>query len=163
LRFRPRQPYLNKNTNNTEAAFLAAFLFDRGNHFGDSTVYILKTPCMKKQLFIALMSLMVIIGCTKSSEKASTNNNNGNISCTGTKSYASDVSPIIQSVCANAGCHDASSTNGVGPLTTYQQVFNARTSIRSAVASGLMPKNTTLSDAQKSAIICWIDNGATNN
>jgi len=48
-------------------------------------------------------------------------------------------------------------------LTTYQQVFNARTSVRSSVASGSMPKGSTLSDAQKNAILCWIDSGAPNN
>jgi len=85
------------------------------------------------------------------------------MSCTGTKSFASEVHPIFQTVCSNAGCHEASSTNGPGPLTNYQQIFNARTSIRSAVSSGTMPKNTTLTATQKNAILCWIDNGAPNN
>lgn len=124
---------------------------------------------MKKQLIIVLLGAGIIVGCSKSSENSSNNtnnnnsNNNSNTNCTGTKSFASDVNPIIQSVCATSGCHNASSTNGVGPLTNYQQVFNARTNIRSAIVSGLMPKNGTLSADQKSAIICWIDSGAGNN
>jgi hypothetical protein len=118
---------------------------------------------MKKILSIALLCF-AFISCTKSNDNNTTNNNNNTtINCTGSKTFASDVNPIIQSVCANSGCHDAASFNGPGPLTTYQQVFNARTSIRSVVASGIMPKNTTLSSDQKAAIICWIDGGASNN
>lgn len=116
---------------------------------------------MKKHFFIIILVLGVIISCTKNN--VANNNTNDNITCTGTKSFSSDVNPIIQSVCAVSGCHNAGSTNGPGPLTTYQQVFNARTTIRSAVASGFMPQNTTLSTDQKTAIVCWIDNGATNN
>jgi hypothetical protein len=124
---------------------------------------------MKKHLIVAALSAGIIISCSKNSESSNSNNNNNssnnntNTNCTGTKSFASDVNPIIQSVCATSGCHNASSTNGVGPLTNYQQVFNAKTNIRSAIVSGLMPKNGTLSADQKSAIICWIDNGASNN
>jgi hypothetical protein len=115
---------------------------------------------MKKHLIVAVLSI-AIISCTKNSETG--NNNGNNTNCTGTKSFASDVNPIIRSVCATSGCHDASSTNGVGSLMNYQQVFNAKTSIRSAIVNGVMPKNGTLSADQKSAIICWIDNGAGNN
>lgn len=121
---------------------------------------------MKKHLIVSLFSVGIIVSCTKNNESSNTNNNNNsntNTTCTGTKSFASDVSPIIQSVCATSGCHDAGSTNGVGPLTNYQQVFNARANIRSAVSNGTMPKNSSLSANQKNAILCWIDNGATNN
>ncbi|HWI90567.1 MAG TPA: hypothetical protein VNT20_04790 [Flavisolibacter sp.] len=118
---------------------------------------------MKKLSLIAVLILLVIISCTKNSETANSSNTNTNVTCTGTKTFSADVSPIMQSVCAASGCHDASSSNGPGPLTTYQQVFNARSTIRAAVASGTMPKNSSLSTTQKNAIICWIDNGATNN
>jgi len=116
---------------------------------------------MKKQFLIIVLSLGVMISCTKTNESANSENND--ITCNGTKSFSSDVNPIIQSVCATSGCHNAPSTNGPGALTNYQQVFNARADIRSAVASGIMPKNTNLSAAQKSAILCWIDSGASNN
>ena len=117
---------------------------------------------MKKFLSFIVIVLVIIVSCTKGNVDNSSNNNNNPI-CTGTKSYATDVSPIISSVCASSGCHDASSVNGPGPLTNYQQVFNARALIRSAVASGLMPQNSTLPSDQKNAILCWIDNGALNN
>ncbi len=48
-------------------------------------------------------------------------------------------------------------------LTNYTQVFNARTSIRTAVSTGAMPQNATLTAAQKNSILCWIDAGAQNN
>lgn len=118
---------------------------------------------MKKLSVISVLVLIVVISCTKNAETTTGNNPNNNITCTGTKTFSADVSPIIQSVCAASGCHDASSSNGPGPLTTYQQVFNARATIRAAVISGTMPKNSSLSANQKSAIICWIDNGASNN
>ena len=79
------------------------------------------------------------------------------------KAFAANVNPIIQSSCAIGGCHDAISTNGPGPLTNYSQVFNARTTIRSDVSTGIMPKTGSLTSSQKNSIICWIDSGAPNN
>lgn len=118
---------------------------------------------MKKLSLISVLILVVIVSCTKNVETTNGNNTNNNITCTGTKSFSTDVSPIIQSVCAVSGCHNTGSTNGPGPLTNYQQVFDARATIRAAVVAGTMPKNSSLSANQKSAIICWIDNGSTNN
>ncbi len=79
------------------------------------------------------------------------------------KAFAADVNPIIQSACAIAGCHASGSVNGPGALTSYTSIFNARTGIRSAVSSGSMPKNSSISTAQKNTILCWIDGGALNN
>ena len=85
--------------------------------------------------------------------------------CSGpAKSFATDVSPVFQTSCAiSSGCHATGSGNGPGPLLTYSQIFNARLDIRSAVASGHMPLNATLTASEKNAILCWIDNGAPNN
>jgi hypothetical protein len=79
------------------------------------------------------------------------------------KAFAANVNPIIQSSCAIAGCHEAGSSNGVGQLTSYNDIFNHRTEIQSAVSAGRMPKNTTLPTSQKNSILCWIDSGAPNN
>ena len=143
-----------------QAAFERLFCC-RGNHYVYSTVYNCK-QLMKKNLLIVAFCFAVFTGCSKSDDGTNTPTTN-NTNCTGTKSFSSDVSPIFQSVCSNAGCHNTGSTNGPGPLTNYQQIFNARTSIHSAVSSGTMPKNTTLSSTQKDAIICWINSGAPNN
>lgn len=151
---------INENILLKEAAF-SGFLFLQAT-LTTTEQFLLPKPFMKKQFVAGVFVFLIVAGCSKSSD-SNNSPSAGNVSCTGTKSYSADVSPIIQSICANAGCHNAGSTNGVGPLTNYQQVFNARTSIRSAVSSGEMPLNTTLTAAQKSAIICWIDNGASNN
>jgi len=105
--------------------------------------------------FIAL--LIFIHACTKDPEVT--------VDCSGpAKSFVTDASPVFQTSCAaNPGCHATGSNNGPGPLLTYSQIFNARADIRSAVASGHMPLNATLTATEKNAILCWIDNGAPNN
>ncbi len=101
--------------------------------------------------------LIFINACTKKPEFTT--------DCNGpAKSFVTDVSPVFQTSCAiNSGCHATGSGNGPGPLLTYSQIFNARSDIRSAVASGHMPLNATLTSTEKNAILCWIDNGAPNN
>jgi hypothetical protein len=115
---------------------------------------------MKKLLVFSTLLAAMLLACSKSS-----NNNHTAIDCSGAaKSWATDVAPIIQSSCAtNTDCHAAGSTNGPGQLTTYLQVTTSKGAIRAAVASGAMPKDATLTAAQKSAIVCWIDAGALNN
>jgi len=110
---------------------------------------------------IAGVVFTILFACSKSGSDATTNS----IDCSGiTKSFSTDVNPIIQSTCTtNSGCHGAGSRNGPGELLTYSQISNARSTIRSAVLSGLMPQNGSLTGAQKQSIICWIDNGAVNN
>ena len=115
---------------------------------------------MKKVIAAMVIITTIIVSCSKSSTTSITT-----VDCTGTaKSYVTDVSPIVQSYCAtNSGCHGAGSSHGPGALTTYAQIYSARASIRISVANGTMPENTTLSSAQKNAILCWIDNGGSNN
>lgn len=80
------------------------------------------------------------------------------------KSFDADIKPILQTSCSmDSDCHGSGSTSGPGELLTYAQIFNARINIRSAVASGVMPKDATLSVHDKNVILCWIENGAANN
>jgi len=118
----------------------------------------------KMHLLLSLMSsLFLILSCSKGDSDTG-NPNPPPATCTGpAKSFSSDVNPLIQSFCNKSGCHASGSTNGPGPLTNYSQVFSARAVIRNAVATGLMPKDATLTAAQKNAIVCWIDSGAPNN
>src|SRR5687768_1973875 len=113
---------------------------------------------MTKALVLFAFGLLIITSCSKSDDTPA-------MDCsTASRSFATDVNPIIQSSCAtNTTCHGSGSINGPGPLLTYNHVFNARTSIKSAVGNGSMPKNGSLTAAQRSAIICWVDNGAPNN
>jgi hypothetical protein len=79
------------------------------------------------------------------------------------KAFAVDISPVIQTSCAIAGCHASGSANGPGQLTSYSEIFSARSAIRSAVSSGRMPQGSSLGTSQKNSIVCWIDSGAPNN
>jgi hypothetical protein len=108
-----------------------------------------------------ILAFILFISCSKSGNNSTIDNN---VNCeTVPKNFTNNINPIIQTFCNQPNCHNNTSTNGPGPLTNYTEVFNARSSIRAAVNSGLMPQNTTLSTAQKNAIICWIDAGAANN
>ena len=112
---------------------------------------------MKKTIISVTVFLVLFIACSKDSVPFTTD-------CSTTKSFATDVSPLIQSTCAtNSGCHATGSSNGPGALTNYTQVFNARSAIRTAVGNGSMPQNGSLTTTQKNNIICWIDSGAPNN
>jgi hypothetical protein len=111
---------------------------------------------MKKLLILTI--IISLVGCSKSKEDPFVPD------CSGAaKSFSTDVNPIFQGVCATSNCHAAGSNNGPGALTNYQQVFNNRSAIRTAVANGTMPQNSSLTAAQKNAILCWIDSGAPNN
>ena len=150
------------------------FISQRPSNPANSTKHLLRqpNPCvytlskrinispMKKTLIFFSLSLFVIISCSKSDDTPPPANE-----CSSSpKSFSADVNPIIQSSCAaNAGCHGAGSVNGPGPLLTYTHIFNARSIVKAAVANGSMPKNGSLTNAQKTAIICWVDNGALNN
>lgn len=111
------------------------------------------------KIFSITILMIGLFSCSKQQDK------NTSVDCSGpAKSFAIDAQPVIQSTCNDdSGCHGAGSNNGPGALLNYSQVFNARTSIRSAIASGRMPLNGNLTAAQKNAILCWIDNGAPNN
>ena len=116
---------------------------------------------MRKTIIaLTIIVTIVIAACSKSGGGGG---NPAPVTCTSTPSFANDVNPIIQSTCAVSGCHDAVSSNGPGALITHQRIFDARSSIRSAIISGTMPKNGSLTTAQKTAIVCWIDGGAPNN
>jgi hypothetical protein len=103
---------------------------------------------MKKILFCLIASSTVFVACQKS-----TSNPSYTPVCTSTgKSFNADVLPILKTSCAD--CHSFNSFASVSGLTAK---------IRSKIVDGSMPKVGTLTTAQKNAIVCWIDNGATNN
>ena len=124
---------------------------------------LVKPICMLKALVSLIIFLLISAAVLLSCSKSGSGTGNTNV-CTGvTRNFSSDVNPIIQSFCNKSGCHGPGSVNGPGPLTNYQQVFDARARIRTQVAAGLMPQDATLTTTQKNTIICWIDNGADNN
>ena len=109
-----------------------------------------------------LLIIIIIVGLCSCSKQYT---GNQVVDCSGpAKSYVSDISTVMQTTCNDdSGCHGSGSNNGPGSLVTYQQVFVARSAIRTAVASGVMPLNGKLTATQKNAILCWIDNGAPDN
>ncbi len=111
---------------------------------------------MKQTVLLLAACALLISSCKK--ETFTTD-------CSGAaKSFAADVSPIVQSTCAtSSGCHASGSSEGPGALITYAQISGSKSSIKSQVASGAMPQGSSLTSAQKNAIICWIDAGALNN
>ena len=113
---------------------------------------------------IGIASAMLFTACKKSDQDRTTNNTTPQTNCDNVDSrFAAKVFPIIQNSCATIGCHSAGSPNGPGPLTNYSQIKNASIAIRSAVLSGLMPKNTSLSADEKNIISCWVSSGAPDN
>ncbi len=119
---------------------------------------------MRKALIVTSIIVPVVfisISCSKS------NNGGGSTSVdcntVANKAFTADVSPIFQGSCAITGCHEAGSFNGPGPLTNYNEIFNARVAIQSAVSAGRMPKTGSLSLSQKNSVLCWIQSGAPNN
>ena len=122
---------------------------------------------MKKNILPVAFFAAILFSCSKNNGTSGGGSGGGgttlNCDAVTNKAFAADVSPLIQSTCAISGCHAAGSSNGPGALTSYTQVFNSRTSIRSAVSSGLMPQGSTLNASQKNSILCWIDSGAPNN
>ena len=116
-----------------------------------------------KRIFAILIAAGTLYACSKSNAGGSGGGTVITPTCNGTKSFASDVSPIIQSSCAISGCHAAGSVNGPGALTSYTQIFNARAAIRVAIANGSMPKTGSLTTEQRNTILCWIDDGAASN
>lgn len=105
---------------------------------------------MKSIFNVILLSfpfiLIVLLSCKKSNQDFVP-------SCSGTSTYSADAKPVLQSKCVS--CH---SNYG-----NYSQVVASKNSIRTVIVNGSMPKGGSLSDAQKNAIICWIDAGAQNN
>lgn len=103
---------------------------------------------MNKILIFSLALIFVFANCKKKNTiKAYTP------SCSGTKSFTNDVSPIMQSYCVS--CHSN--------YSTYSQVKASASSIRNSIVNVSMPKGNSLTEAQKNSIVCWIDAGTPNN
>ena len=109
---------------------------------------------MKKAVLLVSAGLSFFMSCTKNV------NTNNNPACDPAISFSKNVKPIFATRCAGSGCHDG---NDLPLITDYTTAKDAAAQIRDAVNRGIMPKNATLPDSEKTSIICWIDNGAKNN
>ena len=79
---------------------------------------------------------------------------------TGT-SYLNDIAPIITTNCNLVNCHDANS--GVRNWTTYQNVKDHSSNIKTRTSDKSMPLGRTLTQSQINLIACWVDDGAPQN
>ena len=116
-----------------------------------------------KWIVAATVGFVFVLGlgvsCSGSSEEEL-----ASVDCIGMAVSFTTVNSIIQSSCAkNSNCHASGSSHGPGALVTYSQVYNARSEIKRAVSNGSMPQDGRLSSDDKNAILCWIENGASNN
>lgn len=111
--------------------------------------------------FFFLLTGLIFSSCSK--DKNGTPTFTVDCSTVTNKAFAANVSPLIQSRCAIAGCHATGSGNGPGALTTHAQISAASSRIRTAVANGSMPQGSSLTTAEKNSIVCWIDSGSPNN
>ncbi|MBK8951459.1 MAG: hypothetical protein IPM85_03045 [Chitinophagaceae bacterium] len=106
---------------------------------------IRKHPGLLSVLVAAV--LLSAISCSKENEDSS--NNSLDCSAVINKTFAANISPLIQTKCAIAGCHASGSGNGPGALTSYTEILNAKTAIRGSIASGSMPKTVHLPQIRK--------------
>jgi len=80
--------------------------------------------------------------------------------CNPAISFSKSIKPILDANCNMVGCHD---DQVITSLKDYQTVHDGAAQIKSSIMTGKMPKNRTMSTADKNAIYCWVDNGAKNN
>lgn len=73
-----------------------------------------------------------------------------------------NVAPIISANCAVAGCHSGSQSPN---LSSSSAIISSAARIRVRTANGTMPPagRPPLTQAQKDAIACWVEDGALNN
>lgn len=76
-------------------------------------------------------------------------------------SYDASVKQIIANNCSTSGCHDGSTaqTN----FSIFTNVQGSAAAIKTRTQNGSMPKNGSISQEQKDAIACWVDDGAKDN
>lgn len=110
--------------------------------------------------WLLVAGFLLVAACSKDNDSSSNNS-----SCQGpTPSFASNVQPLMQTKCSvNSGCHGTGAVNSGGPLTNFTQIKAKAASIRAQVNAGLMPQGSSLTAAEKSTILCWVDGGAPNN
>lgn len=78
---------------------------------------------------------------------------------TGT-SLDGEIMPIIQANCAVSNCHNGSQSPN---LSTKSSVISNAANIKTQTQSGRMPKEGSITAAEKALIACWVDDGAKNN
>ncbi|MFN8338157.1 MAG: hypothetical protein U0T36_03985 [Saprospiraceae bacterium] len=111
--------------------------------------------------FFAFSLVLSFLSCSKDDSSSS------NIDCTGTTpKYSTEIATIMNTSCASAGCHDATTKAEGYNLSTYATVVTATKSsaflksIKHESGATAMPQGgSKLPDATIKIIQCWIQNG----
>ncbi len=78
--------------------------------------------------------------------------------------FSTDITSIMKSKCATAGCHDAAGSAGGVVLETYLQISGKAARINQrCIVDKTMPTGGPLLPAELAILKCWIDSGAPNN
>lgn len=79
-------------------------------------------------------------------------------------SYLSNIKPLIEASCAIANCHDGN-TPGLPDWSSLANVQDNKDNIKQRTGDGSMPpaSQDPLTQEQKDAIACWVDDGALDN
>jgi len=75
-------------------------------------------------------------------------------------SWETEIKPIMESSCAQSGCHNGSSRPD---LRKFENAKFYAKSIKSKTQDKSMPREGTLTQQQINLIACWVDDGAINN
>jgi len=76
-------------------------------------------------------------------------------------SYQASVADIMKTSCAVTGCHVAGT--GRQDFETFSVIQANANDIKTRTQSGNMPRNSSITEEQKQAIACWVDDGAMDN
>ena len=114
--------------------------------------------------FFLVTATIGIVGCYNDKEELLYPNTT-NLDCANVSAkYSTDIAPIIQTKCATAGCHNASSSAAGIVLQTHAQVAAKANQIRQeCIVNKTMPPAGPLPIAEQNAIQCWINAGTPNN
>ena len=88
----------------------------------------------------------------------------GGVECTTIDvQYAENIVPIINTKCAISGCHDGASGIPNWKVLSNLQEHGAEIQRRTQLPASdpdHMPRVGSLTDSEKKALYCWIENGA---
>ncbi len=115
-------------------------------------------------MIAGFLLLFSVLGCYNDKEELLYGKTR-EVNCSSTSAkYSVDVSPIMQTKCATAGCHTAASSAGGAVLENYSQVAALAGRIKQrCIVDKTMPPGTALTNAEINVLSCWISSGTPNN
>ncbi|MEO6550416.1 MAG: hypothetical protein ABIN94_20590 [Ferruginibacter sp.] len=118
-----------------------------------------------KKFFLSMMAVMLLNSCYNDNAEILYGTHDTGCNAIQAK-YATDISQIVTTKCAIAGCHNANAANNPAgfSLLTYQQVSAKKDRINARVViEKTMPPSGPLPAADINKLACWIASGAPNN